>query len=247
MKRKIIFYLLCMFCVETIFSESLLKIPKANKVSIKTINTVENSEKNAKTYNEKDYPRISKKNKIIINCINFYDQNENLLISSDKMEINNVQHNTNSNIFLCLKYDDIFKPENKNFLYLFDFVKGVQELIDVDVNKYLLSNDGKKIYYVTNFNYKESSNIHFTLFVDQKRKTKTINYKDYTDEICDGLIIKQENEDVSLYICQDASVIIKLFINSNCEIINYALSDYDENTGYSYIINPDGSIEYLNN
>lgn len=247
MKRTILFYFLCIFCMETIFSESLIKIPKTNRVNIKTINTVENSEKNATIYNEQNYPRISKEKKILINCINFYDQNEKLLISCDKMEINNFKCNSNSNVFLCLKYDDLYKPENKNFLYLFDFVKGVQELIDLDVNKYLLSNDGKTIYYITNFNYKEGQSFDFTIFENQQRKTQTINYKNYTREICDGVMIKLEDEKVSLYLYQDACVIVKLFINSDCKVANFALPKYDENTGFSFIINPDESIEYLGN
>lgn len=246
MKRRIILYLLCMFCMKTVFSEGLKKIPKANKVSIKTINTVENNEKNTKLYKEKDYPRISKKNKILINCINFYDQNENLLISSDKMEINNVQHNNDFNVFLCLKYDDLFKPENKNFLYLFDFVKGFQKLIDIDVHTYLLSHDGKKIYYVTSF-YKESQSFNFTIFEKQRRKNMTIIIKNYTNEICDGIMIKAEDDTVSLYLYQDACVIVKLFINSDCKVTNFVLPKFDENTGFSFIINPNESIEYLGN
>ena len=91
MKRIMTFYILCFFCIKNIFSESFIKIPKANKVSIKTINTVENNDKNASNYNAKDYPRISKNKKILINCINFYDQNEQLLVSCDKMELNNIQ------------------------------------------------------------------------------------------------------------------------------------------------------------
>ena len=245
MKRRILFYLLCIFCIENIFSENLQRLPRANKVSIKTINTVENNEKNSKTYNEKDYPRISEKNKIVINRINFYDQNENLLISDDKMEINYIQCNSNSNIFLCLKYDDIFRPENKNFLYLFDFVKGIQELIDVDVNEYLLSNDGKKVYYVTNFKYRESQNFIFTIFENQRRKSQVINYKNYTNEICSGMRIKLEKDKVLLYLYQDAPVVVKLFINSDCKVTNFALPKYDENRGCCYIINPDESIEYL--
>jgi len=244
-KRIFMFYLLLIVIKTTIFSENILRIPKRNQVSVKTINTVEMNDQNVKIFNENDYPRIAK-NKILINRINFFDKDENLLIYSDKMEINSIQHNNDSNVFLCLQYDDILRTEKKNSLYLFDFMKGQKVLIAVDVNAYLLSNDGKKVFYITNFNYKESSNINFSIFVDQKRKTQTINYKDYTDEICDSVIIQQENEDVVLYIYQDACVIVKLFINSNCDVINYALSDYDENTGYSFIINPDGSIEYLN-
>ena len=247
MKRIMTFYILCFFCIKNIFSESFIKIPKANKVSIKTINTVENNDKNASNYNAKDYPRISKNKKILINCINFYDQNEQLLVSCDKMELNNIQQNINSNVFLCLQYDNILKTEKENHLYLFDFIKGIQQLIDVNVNKYLLSNDGKKIYYITNFNYKESSNLNFIIIEDKQKRTQTINYKKFTNEICDGVMIKTEKDIVSLYFYQDACLILKLYINSDCKVINYKLPEYDEKIGSSYIINPDGSIEYLNN
>lgn len=100
MKRRfIVFYLLSNVFIANLFSENILKIPKANRVSIKTVNTVENNEENAKKYTEKDYPRISR-NKIVVNLVNFFDANENLLFSSDKMEINFIQKNRDSNVFL---------------------------------------------------------------------------------------------------------------------------------------------------
>ena len=247
MKRRIIvFYLLSNVFIANLFSENIFKIPKANKVSIKTINTVEDNEENSKKYNEKDYPRIPK-NKIIINCINFFDTNENLLFSSDKMEINFIQKNHDSNVFLCFQYDDKLTNEKKNKLYLFDFTKGQKQLIDVDVSTALLSSDGKKVYYVTDFKYPEKSNIRFTMFENKKRKIQNINYKDYTDEICDGVRIKQESEGVSLYIYQDSNIIVKLFIDSECKVINHVLSQYDEALDLCYLINPDGSKEYLRN
>jgi len=247
MKRRIIvFYLLSNVFIANLFSENILKIPKANRVSIKTVNTVEYNEENAKKYTEKDYPRISK-NKIVVNLINFFDANENLLFSSDKMEINFIQKNRDSNVFLCLQYDDKLKNEKKNKLYLFDFTKGQKQLIDVDVSTALLSSDGKKVYYVTDFKYPENTNIKFTVFENKKRKTQSITYKDYIDEICDGVRIKQESEGVSLYIYQDSNVIVKLFIDSDCKVTNHVLSQYDEALDLCYLINPDGSKEYLRN
>ena len=59
------------------------------------------------------------------------------------------------------------------------------------------------------------------------------------------MTIKLERDKVLLYLYQDALVIVKLFINSDCKVTNFALPKYDENTGFSYIINPDESIEYL--
>jgi len=246
MKRKIILFNgLLIFFIVNLFSENTIRIPKARNVYIKTINTIESNEKNMKKFNENDYPRITK-DKILINRISFYDMNENLLVVSDKMEINNILFNNASNIFLCLRYDDILKTEKKNSLYLFDFTEGIQEQIDVDVHTYSLSNDGKQVFYVTKFRYPESMDFYFTIFENKKRKTKVINYKQFTNELCDSIKIKQENEYLSLYLYQDACVILKLYFDYNCNIVHYALPKYDENIGVSYIINPEGNKEYLN-
>lgn len=244
MKKTIVLNLITIIFVVNLFSETYLKIPKANKISVKTFNTVEKNAENENKYSEQDYPRISK-NKILVNCIDFYDENGKLLISSDKMDINIIRQNTDSNVYLCLQYEDLLNLKKKNYLYLFDFKNGKREQIDVDVNNFLLSNDGKIVYYISKFNFKESSEMQFSMYKKNKRKTITINYKDFTDEPCDSLRLKLEKEGLSLYIYQDACVIVKLFVDSNCNITNFVLSEYDEELGMSYIKNPDGSIEYL--
>lgn len=57
--------------------------------------------------------------------------------------------------------------------------------------------------------------------------------------------MKEENDNLILYLHQDAPVLVKLFFDKNLKVINYVKPTYDNDKRMSYVMNPDGTKEYL--
>lgn len=243
MKKKIIFVLF--FCCAFVFlySNDVLKIPKSNFVSIQTINTLEETDEYLKELDVQSLPKLAN-NKILINQINFYNKNDSLIYSCELMNIFYIQKNDKSNIFLCSQLEQPLVDSSINKLYLFDFVKGKRFLIDKNVYTYLLSSDGNKVYYVSDFDYTEDKIIYFKIWKNNKIDSVEINCKQYASE-CNAIRLKNEKDNIVIYLHDDASVLGKLVIDSKGNILWYLASEYDEDLEKSFIRNPEGTIEYF--
>lgn len=243
MKKKIIITLL--FCCVFVFlySNEIKKIPQSNFVSIQTINTVEQTDEYLKEFDVQEFPRLGN-NKIFINQINFYNKNNSLIYSCELMNIFYILKNDKSNIFLCTQLEGPLYNNSVNKLYLFDFSRGKQILIDKNVYTYLLSNDGNNVYYVSDFDYAEDKVIHLKIWKNNKIDSAEIDCKQYASE-CNVIRLKNEKDYIVIYLHDDAPVLGKLVLDSKGNVLRYLSSEYDENLRKSFIRNPDGSIEYF--
>lgn len=217
MKKIVLSVFLVLLCIN-LYAAQKTKLPKASHVSVELINTVENTPENQLKFNEEKYPRISK-DKILINRINFISNNE-IIFSIDNMDINSLQKNTDSNIYLCKQYENITEDYKKSTLFLFDFSSGKLLTISKDIHNYKLSEDGKKVYFVHNYDYLKQSEIIFSIWSKNKTKDILIDYKKYINELCDSVFVKIEKDSIELSFHQDAPILLKIFLDFDGNILS---------------------------
>lgn len=161
MKKIITSCILFMMCF-TVIAENKTKIPKVNKVKVEI--------------EDNDY----------INNMIFKDVKDNsILLQLDNMEVRKYYSNEDKNKFLVIDRNDI---ENKvniyNYwgnLFFVDFSKGYKIQIDDNIHDFKMSNDGKEILYIKEYNHMKNTKCTIGIYRNNMKKIYTLDYSMYTN------------------------------------------------------------------